>query len=227
MNKQKGNMYGFVTHTWNPIKGRCSHKCAYCYMKPFWKSEVHLDEKDLNQDLGEGNFIFIGSSTDMFAENIPHTWIYSILTRCKKYPKNTYLFQSKNPSKFIHFKDYFPKNTILGTTIESDSSWGFSNPPSMLDRAEAMSKLDFTKMVTIEPIMDFEFNNLVQLIRIANPKWVNIGADSKGHKLPEPNWGKVMDLIKVLNSFTEVKQKKNLDRLRKSVSHNIGDKKDG
>src|SRR3990167_1900105 len=30
LNKQKGNMYGFVTHTWNPIKGKCSHNCSYC-----------------------------------------------------------------------------------------------------------------------------------------------------------------------------------------------------
>ena len=47
MNKQKGNMYGFVTHTWNAIKGRCSHNCSYCYMIPFWKSDVHLDENTL------------------------------------------------------------------------------------------------------------------------------------------------------------------------------------
>jgi len=25
LNKQKGNMYGFVTHTWNVIKGKCPH----------------------------------------------------------------------------------------------------------------------------------------------------------------------------------------------------------
>ena len=26
-------MYEFVTHTWNPIKGKCYHDCSYCYMK--------------------------------------------------------------------------------------------------------------------------------------------------------------------------------------------------
>lgn len=31
--ESKGNMYEFVTHTWNPIKGKCSHGCTYCYMK--------------------------------------------------------------------------------------------------------------------------------------------------------------------------------------------------
>ena len=35
LNKQKGNMYGFVTHTWNTVKGRCKYDCRYCYMKRF------------------------------------------------------------------------------------------------------------------------------------------------------------------------------------------------
>ena len=32
LNVAKGNMYGFITHTWNPIKGHCYHQCSYCYM---------------------------------------------------------------------------------------------------------------------------------------------------------------------------------------------------
>jgi len=35
LNISKGNMYGFMTHTFNIIKGRCSHDCVYCYMKQF------------------------------------------------------------------------------------------------------------------------------------------------------------------------------------------------
>ena len=45
LNKQKGNMYGFVTHTWNVIKGKCPHDCEYCYMKIFPLGELHFDEK--------------------------------------------------------------------------------------------------------------------------------------------------------------------------------------
>jgi DNA repair photolyase len=33
LNPSKGNMYPFVTHTWNPIRGKCPHDCSYCYMK--------------------------------------------------------------------------------------------------------------------------------------------------------------------------------------------------
>lgn len=33
LTKSRGNMYPFVTHTWNAIKGMCFHDCPYCYMK--------------------------------------------------------------------------------------------------------------------------------------------------------------------------------------------------
>ena len=59
LNTQKGNMYSFVTHTWNPVKGKCPHDCAYCYMKRFGKqSELHFDESELKTDLGFDNFIY-------------------------------------------------------------------------------------------------------------------------------------------------------------------------
>ena len=25
-------MYEFITHTWNPILGKCPHDCKYCYV---------------------------------------------------------------------------------------------------------------------------------------------------------------------------------------------------
>lgn len=71
LNTSKGNMYEFITHTWNTIKGECYHDCSYCYMKRFGKlNKVRFDAKELKTDLGTGNFIFVGSSCDMFAENI-------------------------------------------------------------------------------------------------------------------------------------------------------------
>ena len=68
-------------------------------------------------------------------------------------------------------------------------------------------------MVTIEPIMDFDVGELTDQIRQCRPEWVNIGADSKGHNLPEPPAEKIRALIEELGKFTEVKLKANLKRL--------------
>ncbi len=208
-------MYGFVTHTWNPIKGECIHDCKYCYMKVWKQRPLRLDEKDLNDDLGEDNFIFVGSSTDMFADDVSALWIAKFLEHCKKFD-NRYLFQSKNPAGFCAFS--FPDDVIFGTTIETNREYDFGNAPTLKDRTLALgcnplSKYD--KMVSIEPIMDFDLNELVEMIRHIKPKFVSIGADSKGHNLPEPSWEKVQQLIKELKAFTEVKIKDNLMRLKK------------
>jgi len=66
LNKSKGNMYDFVTHTWNTIKGECPHDCGYCYMKAIAKrfnkpqQPPRFDESELKTNLDEGNFIFGG-----------------------------------------------------------------------------------------------------------------------------------------------------------------------
>ncbi len=216
LNKQKGNMYGFVTHTWNAIKGRCSHNCEYCYMKNLWKSDVHLDEKELKTDLGEGNFIFVGSSTDMFAKDVPDEWIEKALEHCKKYPKNTYLFQTKDSERFGEFDFSDFKNIIFGTTIETNRNNNLNNSPKRSLRVKGMNYMWLfgkRKMVTIEPIMDFDLKDFVTYIKIIKPEFVNIGADSKGHNLPEPSSEKIGMLIKELKKFTKVNLKPNLKRL--------------
>ena len=207
-------MYPWVTHTWNVIKGKCPHDCSYCYMKRFPQGELRFDEKEMKRNLGEGRFIFVGSSCDMWAESIPGEWIAEILGRCYQYPENKYLFQSKNPARFIIAKDWFPGNMILATTIESDIDYPVSNAPSVMNRATAMSKIVGGTVVTIEPVMNFDLVEFVKLIKYAKPKWVNIGADSKGHNLPEPSWEKVQKLIIALKEFTKVKVKSNLERLK-------------
>ena len=168
LNEQKGNMYGFVSHTWNAIKGKCPHDCSYCYCKRWGKqSDLHFDEKELKTDLGEGNFIFVGSSCDMFAHDVPSDWIIKVLEHCNKYPKNTYLLQTKNPKRFRDLKLYYPLNCILGTTIESNRETP-SKAPNTKERTKSMESEELfgmRKMVTIEPIMDFEVSHLVEIIK--------------------------------------------------------------
>ena len=196
MNKVKpgSDMYQFLNdypykganrgHTWNTVKGRCEYNCTYCYMRRFKLNKRRFDESELKTDLGEGNFIFVGSSNDMFSHSVPSEDIERTFAHCRKFDNNKYLFQSKNPLRFEDFADSFPAHFVLGTTIE-----------------------------TIEPIMDFDLGILVGWMKQIQPQWISIGADSKGHNLPEPSSEKVLDLITALKQDFKVILKKNLKRL--------------
>jgi len=214
LNKQKGNMYNWCTHTFNVIKGECPHSCSYCYCKKWGKqSPLHFDEKELKTDLGQGNFIFVGSSCDMWAEYIPKIWIEKVYRKCLEH-SNRYLFQTKNPDRFLDCWGLFPDDTLLGTTIETNRHYDFiSLAPKTERRKEAMCELSYPTMVSIEPIMDFDLDVMVQWIKDIQPEFVSIGADSKGHNLPEPSPEKVMALIQELGKITEIRNKVNLKRL--------------
>lgn len=213
LNPSTGNMYSFVTNTANAIKGVCPHNCAYCYCKRWGaQHQLHLDEKALTIPMPSDLFIFVGSACDMFADTIPAKWIDKVLKHCSEY-QNRYLFQSKNPARFNWLFEY-PLNCVACTTIETNRTYPeMGNAPSPNIRAEAMSKLDLSRYVTIEPIMDFDLKGLVGLIKSCAPIQVNIGADSGHNNLPEPPPEKVRALIAELKTFTIVAPKKNLGRI--------------
>lgn len=218
LNVSKGNMYDFITHTWNTVKGECLHGCSYCYMKRYGKQNpVRFDEKELKTDLGKDNFIFVGSSCDMWANEIPNKWINDTLEVCWSYFKNEYFFQSKCPIRIYEHRKYLPPESHFCTTIETNREMD-NLAPNVLQRANAMQYLRGISLniyITIEPIMDFDLLEMVDLIISCNPKQVNIGADSGGNNLPEPPKEKILELIRELSAFTIVKQKKNLSRLLK------------
>lgn len=217
-------MYSWTTHTWNPIRGKCPHGCVYCFMKSRDVGPLRLEKKALLDPLGFGRTIFVGSSTDMFAAAVPTQWICQVLKKCSEHD-NTYIFQTKNPVRFwdeemsngVNLVPYFPKFTILGTTIESNRGYGQSMwaPPTWI-RAGALAhpRLElFKKMVSMEPIVAFDVAVVIDWIRLIAPAFVSIGADSKGHNLIEPTAQELKDLIAELSVLTEVKLKKNLNRL--------------
>lgn len=216
LNQQKGNMYGFVTHTWNTVKGECSHDCGYCYMKKWGKlNPVRFDNKELKTDLGENNFIFVGSSNDLFASDLPNDYIWNTINHCKKFKKNEYLFQTKNPNRMLFYQ--FPKHTTFIVTIESDIDYEDCKAPCIIDRLEAFKMIpkDHHRMITIEPIMDFT-ENFPEILIDAKPDQINIGADSGNNKLNEPDTSKIHYLITRLKaSGIKVFLKDNLKRIYK------------
>jgi len=218
MNEAKSNMYSWCSHTWNPIRGTCSFSCKYCFMKRFPLGPLRLDERELSTDLGKGHVIFIGSSCDMFANNVPKEWVFKVLEYCRRFPDNTYVFQSKNPEAFIFFRHDFPCNTLLGITLESNRDLAsISLAPSpekrIVDFANPLLA-PFRKFINIEPVLELDVEALLAMIWRVKPVFVSIGSDSKGHHLSEPSKEKIFKLIGMLNeSGIEVRVKDNLRRL--------------
>ena len=221
------NMYEFV-ETRNFIGGECIHNCDYCYVKTLKKrykiiaerysGKPFLIDKEFKKGLSKNKIWFIGSMIDMFAKNISTHFISTVLNTCDNY-NNTYLFQSKNPKRFLNFR--FPKKTILCTTVETNRIYDISKAPNVYERLKYIDIAGIEKelpiFITIEPIMDFDLPEFVEMLRIADPIQVNIGADSKSNNLPEPDADKITALISELEKFTKVHQKDNLKRLLKGV----------
>lgn len=216
LNVSKGNMYGFVTHTWNTVKGKCPHGCTYCYMTRWGEQkQVRFDLKELKTDLGSGNFIFVGSSCDMFAMGISVAWIELTLDHCKKYD-NRYFFQSKNPVRIMNNIAANEFDFVACATLETNRWYPkiMRESPRPVDRVAAMAMMTkYRRQITIEPIMDFDLEKMVEFIQECEPEQVNIGADSGRNDLPEPSRDKILALIDALNNFTFVLKKKNLKRL--------------
>jgi hypothetical protein len=182
--------------------------------------DPYLDEKCFKDNLGENNYIFIGSSCDMFAKDIDERWIKRVLHYCCVYPHNTYLLQTKNPSNFLHdIFDFMPyDNFIYCTTIETNRENNLYNAPERKYREIAIMGINRNRrvMITIEPIMDFDLIEFRDMLYRMNPIQINIGADSGHNNLPEPSKEKVLQLIKELKKLKlKVFLKDNLQRLIK------------
>lgn len=228
LNISKGDMYPWVTHTWNTVKGKCPHNCSYCYMKRWGQQhQLYFDVKEFKQfemgmkKYGENLFIFVGSSCDMFAEAVPAEWIMATLRYCGRFNQNRYLFQSKNPYGFrwlqqIIDEEHIKLDATICTTIETNRWYPeiMRSSPDVKDRSREMANLSrFPRYVTIEPIMDFDITPMVELIKQCEPIQVNIGADSGNNNLPEPPAEKIFALIDELKKFTTIANKRNLDRI--------------
>lgn len=227
-------MYPWCQGTNSPLCGECEHKCygpkgKYCYVESSkdtykthmtkYSGEYRLAEHEFKENFykhGEGITIFMENMGDLFAKGVPFKMIARVLEHCKKFPKNVYLFQSKNPGRFIDFYGLYPPRVIFGTTIETDAypDGHGSEAPSPRERALAMTQVGGKRMVSVEPILDFDVEKLSSQIAMVGPNFVSIGADSKNRGLTEPPGSNVLVLIERLKRLgIEVRTKKNLKRI--------------
>jgi len=157
----------------------------------------------------------VGSSIDIFAAEVPAEWISRVLDFCRKADRTVFLFQTKNPGRFKEFK--LGPNFMIAATIETNiysrKITGEAPAPAM--RAVAMQDIQHkAKMISIEPVMKFDEEIMMDWITKIEPLFVSIGADSKGHGLPEPTAEEVESLIaRIEAAYIAVVRKDNLTRI--------------
>ena len=232
LNKSNGNMYGFVTHTWNPLGGECQHKCHYCYVnamkdryelvKTKYSGDPRVWEPEMKTNLGRGNKIFVCDMTDLFAANVKEDDILRILRYCNQsHESNEFLFQTKNPERIVKsdaIKQYLSEreSTIIASTLTTDATRDSSGVMRMTWMGYIAGQLPNNRvMITMEPLMKFRLQSILTYLGwVKRIYQINIGADSKNSGLPEPTSEEIHELINALREHGyNVHIKDNLKRL--------------
>lgn len=215
-------MFPFITKTWNPLGGRCSHNCSYCwsmgenglvkkYNMEKYTGAPRLIMKEFEKKFNKDDFIFVCDMTDLFSKAIPVDFIAKVLCHCYTSPAR-FLLLTKNPIRYDYFLslEQIPKNCILGATIESNQNHYTGFAPSQNERIKAMTDMALcwpnstTRFVSIEPIMDFDFETFRIQLETMKPWAVAVGYDNYNNRLPEPPLSKTNALIEELKKFTTV-----------------------
>ncbi|MCE9612938.1 MAG: phage Gp37/Gp68 family protein [Lentisphaerae bacterium] len=224
MSKKSSNMYRRSVKQWNPFVG-CRFDCSYCKTSfqaqakrqkhnciRCYNYEPHEHPSRLGASLPRteaGEFIFTISSGDVAF--CPTAFLKRILERITSEPSKTFLLQSKNPKTFG--RAAIPSNVILGTTLETNRdalAQAIGKAPAPSKRFHDFMAISHpTKMVTCEPIMDFDLDVLGGWILQLKPVMVWVGYDSRKNGLVEPPLKKVRALEAMLrDAGIEVIEKK-------------------
>lgn len=226
MTQQDGRMYA-EAKTWSPFKG-CGFDCSYCLpsfqrqakrqkqnCKKCYEYSPHEHPERLTK-IPSAEIVFVCGNADIsFARP---EFIRQIIDAIKKKnircPHKTYYFQSKRPECLKPFLDEFPSNVILLTTLETNRDKGYSKvskAPVPSRRYKQFLSLKYPrKVLTIEPIVDFDLEVFTKWIVDLHPEYVWVGFNShpKDVDYLEPSKAKVRQLIAALKKAKiKVKEK--------------------
>lgn len=203
--------------TWNPFVG-CHFNCVYCE-KSFkrqlkrqkrncmkcYNYEPHFHPERLKH-IPKGELVFACANGDISYASYPE--IAQIFSAIQEKSKQTFLIQTKDPRFLLPWR--IPANIIIGTTIETNRpTKHISKAPSTEIRYSFLEKLKCRKAVTIEPIMQFDHDVLMEWIWNINPEkvWVGYANHMKNIKFEEPSLYDTQKLIREIGNFTDVRLK--------------------
>jgi hypothetical protein len=164
-----------------------------------------LIEKELGKRWKKGDFVFVCDMCDLFAHNMPDTWIRRVLETIMNSPDATFLLLTKNPERFWFFRSIIPSNCILATTIESNRhDMNISSAPAPHLRFYSILTENYPrKAVVVEPIMDFDEGIFISWFSQLRGKleFVVVGYDNYNAHLPEPTLAKTEQFIEDLKTM--------------------------
>jgi hypothetical protein len=213
MNKSTTHMYANAK-SWNPFKG-CGFDCAYCgpSFKRQAKRQKQLCEKCYTFEPHEhperlaripaAEIVFACGNGDIsFADP---AYVRRIIEAMRgKGGGKTFYLQTKRPESLKQFLGLLPDTVILVATLETNRDDGYDKvskapPPSV--RFWQFLGLDWPrKVVTAEPLMDFDVGPFADWIIRINPEYVWLGMNSRPAevRLPEPTPEKLRGFTDIL-----------------------------
>lgn len=214
--KATSNMYA-DTDSWNPFKG-CKFDCAYC--KPSFQAQAKRqkhnceacyqytphEHPDRLTKIPRSKIVFVCGNSDLsFAKPAYIRRIIEAVRNHQGKQMQTFYFQSKEPLCLAPFLKMLPVDkSVLVTTLETNRNEGYekvSKAPPPLERFQQFLALDYPrKVVTIEPVMDFDVDEFAKWIIRINPEYVWLGYNSRNAnvKLTEPSPEKLREFAKLL-----------------------------
>lgn len=211
--KAESRMYA-DTETWNPFKG-CEFECSYCV--PSFQRQAKRQKHNCDQcyryvphthperltKIPKAKTVFVCGNGDIsYCE--PEFFVKIINAICKSDSGQTFYLQTKKPAFLKPFLKLLPQNVILVTTLETNRDDGYakvSKAPVPSKRFKQFLGLKYPrKIVTIEPIMDFDVDVFSDWIVKIAPEYVWMGLNSQetAVKLPEPSPEKLYQFSEIL-----------------------------
>ena len=215
--KPKTKMYDGA-RTWSCFKG-CEFDCTYCV--PSFQMQAKRQRKNCGlcyeyqphehperlapAKIPACKIVFVAGNGDLAFADVAYIKriIHAIKMKNASGGKDRiYYLQSKAPAFLEQHLLSLPMNVRLVTTLETNRGGEFysaiSDAPPPPIRAEAFRRLRWPhKVVTIEPLVDFDEHLFLQMLIDIGPEliWIGFNSRPKQVDLPEPSAGKVERLI--------------------------------
>jgi len=211
----KGSHMYSNTQTWSPFKG-CEFDCTYCgpTFKAQAKRQLHNchdcylytphNHPDRLSKIPNAPTVFVCGNADIKFCDTDYLKQIIEAIRNNKRKGQTFYIQSKEPACLEPVLDLLPENVVLVTTLETNRDKGYdlvSKAPAPSVRYEQFLNLDYPrKVITAEPIMDFDLNVFARWIIKINPEylWLGLNSHEKTVRLPEPSPEKLYKLAEIL-----------------------------